>query len=118
MRNLLALAALAVIGFLAIGYFRHWYSIESTPTSNGGRHFEIDVNSKKITQDIRIGEDKLRELLAKEKKEGASPNGVQLPNGVSAVFRGPTGEVSLPPIPSDSVDISDHDGWWPSLPRK
>lgn len=113
MRNMLALAALALIGFAAIGYFRGWYSIESVPSASGGRHIEIDVHSPKITQDIKTGKDKLRNLLNSDKRNEPTP-GPYLPPGVPAVFRNPNG---TPAVPHDSIDISD-DGWWPSASQR
>lgn len=115
MRNMLALAALALIGFAAIGYFRGWYSIESVPGTAGGRHIEIDVNSNKITQDIKASKDKLRNLLNSDKKNEPTP-GPYLPSipGVPTGFRNPN---STPAVPHDSIDISD-DGWWPSASQR
>jgi len=113
MRNLLAVFALALIGFAAIGWYRGWYAIETAPTANGGRNINIDVNSAKIKTDLSTGKQKLRNILASDKNDGTTPESYY-PEGVPAVFRSPNGGgVPLPRLDPDAIDISDHDGWWP-----
>jgi hypothetical protein len=46
MRNLLALLGLALVIFLALGWYLDWYSFSSKPDS-----IEIGVNKKKIVDD-------------------------------------------------------------------
>jgi hypothetical protein len=62
MRNLLALAALGLLGFAGLGWYFGWYKIETTTTPTG-RHISIDVDSSKIRDDVSRGKDKLRDLL-------------------------------------------------------
>ena len=64
MRNLLALAALAVLVFLGLGWYLGWYKIQSTAASDGHRHISIDLNTNKITDDVNKGKAKVRDLLA------------------------------------------------------
>lgn len=75
MRNLLALAAAAVIAFVVVGWFLGWYEITSVATSSG-KEYKVDINSPKITEDITKGKEKLREALDKEAVgQGVAPGG-------------------------------------------
>ena len=47
MRNLLALAATAVLVFAGVGWYLDWYKIRSKRSSDGSRSFQIDLNSPK-----------------------------------------------------------------------
>lgn len=117
MRNMLALVALGLIGFAAIGWFRGWYSVITAPTASGGRNININVNSPKISDDISRSKTKLREFLTseKEKQEGNS----FLPDGVPTSFRTPNGtEFTLPKFDPEVIDLSDYQGSWWSAPRR
>jgi hypothetical protein len=115
MRNVLAFIALACIGIAAIGWYRGWYSVKTTPTANGGRNINIDVNSPKISQDLQASKEKLRKLLSE--KEQPKNNETTFPDGVPAIFHSPEGEIVLPS--PDTIDISDYDGgWWPAPKKK
>ncbi len=76
MRNLLAFLALAALTFAGLGWYLDWYKIQSTPTSAGRHSIQIDINSKKITEDVhkgvQQGEEKLQQALD---KEGRQDNG-------------------------------------------
>lgn len=63
MKNLLALAAFAVLLFAAIGWYLGWYRIRTTPTQEGHHQITIDLNSPKIGEDLQKGKDKLSKLL-------------------------------------------------------
>lgn len=99
MRNLLAFAAFAVLVVGGVGWYRGWYTVQSTPTANGGRNININVNRPKIVQDIERGEEKVREILKKEADT--------VPNGVPAVFGTPrTNEFTLP-VPTTEPEVID-----------
>jgi hypothetical protein len=73
MRNLLALLGFALVTFLAVGWYLDWYHV--TPKAGatpGHRSVEIDINSKKISQDVNrgveAGQEKVHELLDKDGK--------------------------------------------------
>jgi hypothetical protein len=55
MRNLLALAAAALIAFVVVGWFLGWYS-----------NFHVDVNTPKITEDINKAKAKIENILTKK----------------------------------------------------
>jgi hypothetical protein len=63
MRNLLALAALVLIGFGGLGWYLGWYKIHTAPTADGHRQIEIDVDTNKIKSDVNKGENKVHDWL-------------------------------------------------------
>ena len=69
MRNLLALLGLLVVVFLAVGYYRGWYDLSSRPGAAGQTSIQIDVNTKKIGDDVERGGkavgEKLHDLIDK-----------------------------------------------------
>jgi hypothetical protein len=73
MRNLLALLGFALVTFLVVGWYLDWYHV--TPRAGatpGHRSVEIDINSKKIGEDVhrgvQAGEKKVQDLLDKDGK--------------------------------------------------
>lgn len=77
MRNLLAFLAAAALTFAGLGWYLDWYKIQSTPTTAGRHSIQIDINSKKITEDVhrgvKKGEEKLENVLDKERPSTGSP---------------------------------------------
>jgi hypothetical protein len=71
MRNLLALAAAAVLAFVVVGWFRGWYQISSKPGANG-REYDVNFNSPKISSDLEKGEEKVRDMLKNKIKQTSS----------------------------------------------
>jgi hypothetical protein len=65
MRNLLALGALALLVFLGLGWYLGWYRIQSTPTADGHRQINIDLNTNKIKTDVSKGEQEVHDILNK-----------------------------------------------------
>ena len=63
MKNLLALVGLVVVGVGGVGWYLGWYQIGSEPAPNGHRHIEVDVNAKKIADDLKKGEQKVSGIL-------------------------------------------------------
>jgi hypothetical protein len=59
MRNTLALLAAGVLAFAGIGWYLGWYHVKTTPTADGHRTINVDVDTKKIESDV-----------AKEVKQG------------------------------------------------
>jgi hypothetical protein len=73
MRNLLALIGFALVAFLAVGWYLDWYHVTPTAAATPGhRGVEIDINSKKIGEDVHKGVDavekKGQQLLDKDGK--------------------------------------------------
>src|SRR5688572_9564605 len=67
MRNLLALGGAALLVFAGLGWYLGWYKVQSTPTADGQRRIESDLNTNKIKQDVDKGKDKVRKMLSKDK---------------------------------------------------
>ena len=63
MRNLLALLATAVIVFAAVGWYLGWYKVQSSVPQDGHQSINVDVNNKKIKEDILRGEQRLHKAI-------------------------------------------------------
>lgn len=95
MKNLLAfLAAVAVVVIFA-GWYLGWYEINHHPLPDGRHAVEIEVDKKKVVEDVkrgsetvlREGREKLEKLLDKHPK--AASSGAEEP-----------AELPLPPRPN------------------
>jgi hypothetical protein len=98
MRNLLALAAAAVLAFIVVGWFRGWYQISSKP-SGTGREYDVNFNSPKISEDVHKGEEKVRDLLNNKIKQTSSQ--AQNPPVHQTVVPGTP--ATVPPTPNASA---------------
>ena len=104
MRNILALAAFAVLVFAGVGWYLGWYKVQSTPTADG-RQISIDLNTPKIRQDLNTGKEKLRDLLTSKEKETSEIRQTVIPghpdnsSNVPASFQTPANDPTLPPLP-------------------
>src|SRR4051794_5930394 len=94
MRNLLALVGAAVVTFCVLGYSLGWFTIQSTPGSDGHRQVNIDVNTPKIVHDIKEGEEAAQNYLKKNgtAAQTAPPNGTPAPSGPGAVVVRPNSQ--------------------------
>ncbi len=72
MRNLLALAAAALIAFVVVGWFRGWYQVSSKPSATG-REYDVNFNAPKITHDLEKGEEKVRDMVNSKVKQTSAP---------------------------------------------
>lgn len=88
MRNLLALAAMALLVFLGLGWYLNWYKIATTPSADGHRQINIDLNTQKIKEDVNKGKEKVRDLLTTDDNKN-NPPAVQPPPlpGTTTSFR-------------------------------
>jgi hypothetical protein len=92
MRNLLALAALALLAFGGAGWYLGWYKIQTTPTADGHQKIQIDLNTDKIKTDVAKGENKVHALITET--QGSNP---QTPNGTATSFQpAPDGSFVFP----------------------
>src|SRR4051794_4745740 len=66
MKNLLALVGLALIGFAGVGWYLDWYKFKTEATVDGHRKIDVDVNTPKISQDLKKGKEKVRDIIDKE----------------------------------------------------
>ncbi len=115
MRNILALVAAAALIVVGLGWYLGWYHVQTTPSSDGHQHISIDVDKKKIAEDVKHGvhegTQKVEEFIKKEggtTPAGSTPPRVQVSpdhpiSGVQSRFKYNsdgtieyTGEVSTP----------------------
>ena len=77
MRNLLAMAGLASVIFLGLGWYLGWYKIQNASSPDGHRHIQIDVDTNKVKSDVGKGEAKIHDILT----DGMSQQGGSQPGG-------------------------------------
>jgi hypothetical protein len=85
MKNLLALLGALVVSFAVVGWYLDWYKFQSTTDSAGHRQVNIDLNTKKINEDIHKGAEKVEKVIEHKQPtgtEGTPPPPGQLPQGV------------------------------------
>lgn len=108
MRNLLALGALALLGFVGAGWYLGWYKVQSTPTADGHRQIQIDLNTNKIKTDVAKGENKVHDILSStenpnQPSTSGTPTGLQPKDDGSFIFPASNstppngGSATLPP---------------------
>ncbi|MBM3994958.1 MAG: hypothetical protein FJ303_12520 [Planctomycetes bacterium] len=73
MRNILALVGFLVVGFAVAGYFLGWYQLTSEPSPDGHRKFNVDLNTKKIGEDVQTGTQKVGEVINNQTKGSTTP---------------------------------------------
>jgi hypothetical protein len=59
MRNLLAFLAALVLAVVGVGWYLGWYQVFVTPGRGGHEAVKIDINTDKVSKDIKAGEEKL-----------------------------------------------------------
>lgn len=109
MRNLLALAAMLVLAFAGIGWYRGWYKVASEPSTPGHQSVNIDFNRDKIVEDGAQGVKKVEEKLQKVLKQDSADGDSKKPDV--------KGAISLsPPQPLVKPDKNSPDPIGPILP--
>jgi hypothetical protein len=86
MRNLLAFVAALVLTVAGVGFYLGWFQVRTDTPHVGRRTVNIDVNTEKISDDLREGGEyllqeggeKLHEILEKN-KENAAPRAENTP---------------------------------------
>lgn len=59
---------LTLCGFLLVGWFLDWYTVQDIRTSPGKHRLEIEIDTEKIRQDFEKGRKKLEETLRQIRK--------------------------------------------------
>jgi hypothetical protein len=101
MKNLLALAAFAVLLVATVGYFRGWYHISSTATAPGQNRVTIDIDSQKVKQDVKTVGDEVKRVQENKGKKNqpkaasTSPTPPALPSSLEI----PDAPPVIPPVP-------------------
>jgi len=73
MRNLLALVGLALVLFVAVGWFRGWYTFQFSPGKDGRTDFNVSVDTTKMNADRRDGTSKVGDFIDGFKKGDSTP---------------------------------------------
>jgi hypothetical protein len=108
MRNILALLAAGLLAFAGLGWYLGWYHVQSTPTSDGHREIKVDLDTKKITEDvskdIKQGSQKLDEIV--HPKGGQSQSSIPPPVGTSSSVPANIGEARFRVNPDGTLSYS------------
>jgi len=73
MRNLLAFLGAAILTVLVLGWYLGWYNISREPSTSGHSKLEVDINSEKIGQDLKQGEQKVQGFLDQNTPANSTP---------------------------------------------
>ncbi len=100
MRNTLAFVAALVVVVAGLGWYLGWYQVFVKPGQDGHQSVKIDIDTKKVGEDLKKGEKKLQELKdagkaehgAKKGTEGSASSGLQPPSLLE--------EQEVPPLPT------------------
>jgi hypothetical protein len=109
MRNLLALAATALIVFAAVGWYLGWYSVSSITEPDGHKDIHINLNNPKIAVDVKKAEEELAKKLQQQSQQQQTGGPPAIP--VSNTGAGTAAPGGPPPVtgtsnPSDYVPRS------------
>jgi hypothetical protein len=100
MRNLLALAGLASLIFLGLGWYLGWYKIQNAAAPDGHRHIQIDVDTNKVKSDVSKGESKLHDLLTDQpgasQQNSSPPSSPSGTSGTTVLYRTQDGGFVFP----------------------
>jgi hypothetical protein len=69
MRNILAFLGALVVTLVAVGWYENWFQVRTTPGPDGNRNISIDIDSKKVGDDITKTENKIETFLDEKTKE-------------------------------------------------
>jgi hypothetical protein len=77
MRNILALLAAGALAVGGLGWYLGWYHVKTTPSADGHREIKIDVDTRKIADDvnkeIKQGSKKIDEVLHPKGQQSSVP---------------------------------------------
>jgi cytoskeletal protein RodZ len=77
-RNLLALVGLAVVLFLGVGWYANWYTARVQTGTDGKLNVSVDVDQKKVGQDVGSATEKLGKFVSSATKAEPAPAGPEL----------------------------------------
>jgi hypothetical protein len=100
MRNLLALVGAVVVLVVGLGWYLEWYKLGTEPAGSGHRKVNADVNTDKITEDLKKAREAVGGILHHdEKKVEGQPSGRNSDGSWGIVPAVPTALPPLPPPP-------------------
>jgi hypothetical protein len=82
-RNLLSLVGLVVVVFLGLGWYLNWYSFAVQPGTDGKQRIQVDVDTRKITDDAQRARERVGKVLASD------PNAATVPTQSANDLMGP-----------------------------
>lgn len=108
MRNLFALVGFVVVVFLGLGWYLNWYHLDWSTGSDGRAKIGLDVDTNKVTGDLRVGADKAgafidtlktQQTAEKAKRQADDPNFVGPPVPADWPAAAPTAKASSAGLP-------------------
>ena len=72
MRNILAFLAFSVIAIAGVGWYLGWFSVQSTAGAAGKRQVNIEVDSRKISEDLQKGTEKIQQAIDQNRAADSS----------------------------------------------
>lgn len=70
MRNMLAFFAMLLLTLATVGWYLDWYRVRGTPAPDGHRSVTVDLNTKKIGEDLHKAEQQIQQKLAEKANHG------------------------------------------------
>lgn len=72
MRNMLAFLAALTLTLGGVGWYLDWFQIRTTPAPSGQRSVTVDINTRKIGEDLLKAEQKVQKRLEEKAKASAA----------------------------------------------
>lgn len=95
MRNLLALVGLVLVLFVAVGWFRGWYTFQLSPGKDGRTDFNVSVDTSKMNADRRDGTSKVGDFIDGFKKPDSTAPTSTAPTSTASPAAGLPGPKAL-----------------------
>jgi hypothetical protein len=117
MKNIITMAATGLVIFAGLGWYLDWYKVASRTTPDGNKHFDIEVNTKRIESDIEKGRNQVTGYL-NNNALGGFPPGVAPPAGINPIRNPPNSAATLPeqgfPQPTNPAPLPARSPWVPA----
>ncbi len=72
MRNILAFLAASVICLAGVGWYLGWYSVQSTAGAAGKRQVNVEIDGRKISDDLQKGTEKIQQAIDQNRAADAT----------------------------------------------
>jgi hypothetical protein len=72
MRNLLAFLAMVLLTVAGVGWYLGWYQVHTVTQSPGHRTVKIDIDTNKVGDDLKRGEQKIEQFGEKYRQRGTA----------------------------------------------
>src|SRR5436190_9813477 len=106
MRNMLAFVAALALTVVGAGWYLGWFTLHTAPSDNGQQSVTVDINTKKIGEDLKKGAEKVQQKLAEKAREAEKKKAEK----AAAEPEKPTDTLPIvnfgdAPVPADVVPI-------------